>query len=256
MLTSASNPKIKIVRALAKKQTRQEKQQLVIEGVRLIEESIGAGIAPALVLYTASLRGDRRARSLLDQIATLTREVYEVSDAVMRAISSTETPQGILAVVPFPQIPEPPHPNFTLILGALRDPGNLGTILRAARAAGVDAILLAPETVDPYNDKVVRAAMGAHFHLPIRAAAWNEIADVVSAIPRVYLADARGEVEYSRADWSRPLALIVGGEAEGAGEEARKVTKVRVRIPMRGGESLNAAMAATVLMFEAARSVV
>lgn len=255
MLTSSSNPKIKIVRALAKKQTRQEKKQFVVEGVRLIEEAVGAGLVPVLVFYTASAHGDRRARVLLEKIGTKTNGAYEVSDAVMREMSDTETPQGILAVVPFPQIPEPAHPNFILILDSIRDPGNLGAILRSARAVGVDEILLAPGTVDPFNDKVVRAAMGAHFSVSIRSEPWEKIAARVKGVPRVYLADADGEIAYDAADWSKPVSLIVGGEAEGASDAARaaKIITARVRIPMRSGESLNAAMAATLLMFEAIR---
>jgi TrmH family RNA methyltransferase len=255
MITSPTNPKIKFVRALAKKQTRQEKKQFAVEGVRLIEEAVGAGLAPVLAFYTTSIHGDRRARILLDKISALTREVYEVSDAVMREMSETETPQGILAVVPFPQIPEPTRPSFMLILDSIRDPGNLGAILRSARAAGVDAILLAPGTVDPFNDKVVRAGMGAHFSVSIRSEPWEIIVRKARNIPRVYLADAHGAIGYHAADWSKPVALIVGGEAAGASDAARsaKIVTARVRIPMRGGESLNAAMAATVLMFEAIR---
>ena len=228
-------------------------QQFVIEGVRLIEDSINARAIPALAFYTASMQGDRRARILLEKIGAITREVHEVSNPVMRAIAATETPQGILAVVPMPQIPEPTRPSFILILDSIRDPGNLGAILRSARAAGVDEILLAPGTVDAYNDKTVRAAMGAHFSVSIRSEPWEKIAQKVRDVPRIYLADAGGEIAYDAADWSKPVALIVGSEAEGAGENARKIAKARVRIPMRGGESLNAAMAATLLMFEATR---
>ena len=253
MLTSSSNPKIKFVRALAKKQTRQEKKQFAVEGVRLIEEALGARLVPALAFYTASARGDRRVRILLEKIGALTREVYEVSDAVMREMSETETPQGILAVVPFPQIPELKRPSFILILDSIRDPGNLGAILRSARAAGVDTILLAPGTVDPYNDKVVRAAMGAHFSVSLRSEPWEKIAQKIQGVPRVYLADAQGRIAYDAADWRKPVALIVGGEAEGASEAAKTIATARVRIPMRGGESLNAAMAATLLMFVAIR---
>ncbi|MCI0474878.1 MAG: RNA methyltransferase, partial [Anaerolineales bacterium] len=140
-----------------------------------------------------------------------------------------------------------------LILDAVRDPGNVGTILRSARAAGVDALFLAPGTADPFNDKVVRAAMGAHFAIPLRVASWQMLADATRHIARIFLADARGAIVYTRADWSRPVALIVGGEAEGASDDARKIATARVAIPMRGGaESLNAAMAATVLLFQAA----
>jgi TrmH family RNA methyltransferase len=159
--------------------------------------------------------------------------------------------------VPIVELPLPAQPQFVLILDAVRDPGNVGTILRSARAAGVDAVFCAHGTADPYNDKVVRAAMGAHFAVPLRVASWEMIAEARRDIPRVYLADARGEVVYTRADWTRPVALIVGGEVEGASDAAKKIATARVAIPMRGGaESLNAAMAATILLFEATRFVV
>ena len=252
MITSHSNPKVKLVRALARRKERYAARQFVVEGVRLIEEAINAGIVPAFVLYTAQT--DSRANALLERLRTLTPDTLEVSDQVMKEIASTETPQGIVAVMPFVELPLPTPPQFVLILDAVRDPGNVGAILRSARAAGVDAIFFAHGTADPYNDKVVRAAMGAHFHLPIRGAAWTEIREMMEMVPRVYLADARGDIEYTRADWSRPVALIVGGEAEGAGDAAKKIATARVSIPMRGGaESLNAAMAATILLFHAAQ---
>lgn len=254
MITSHSNPKVKHVRALARRKERYAARQFVIEGVRLIEEAIHARIIPAFVLHTTLIEDDVRAHQLLDRLRAATPEVYAVSDAVMKDIASTETPQGILAVVPFIELPMPAQPQFVLILDAVRDPGNVGTILRSARAAGVDTIFFAPHTADPYNDKVVRAAMGAHFNVPLRVASWQMISEAIPHIAHVYLADARGDLVYTQTDWSRPVALIVGGEAEGASESAQRIATARVRIPMHGGvESLNAAMAATVLVFQAAR---
>ena len=257
MITSHSNPKVKLVRALARKKERYAAQQFVVEGVRLIEEALDARVAPSLVLHTANVEDDTRARALLERLRAATPEVFAVSDEVMQAVASTETPQGIIAVLPFVELPLPAQPQFVLILDAVRDPGNVGTILRSARAAGVDAIFCAHGTADPYNEKVVRAGMGAHFAVPLRVASWEMIADALRDIPRVYLADARGEIVYTGADWARPVALIVGGEAEGASDNAKKIATARVSIPMRGGaESLNAAMAATILLFEATRFVV
>lgn len=254
MITSLSNAKVKFVRSLARRRARYAARQFVIEGVKSIEEAIGAGIVPALAFFTAAAEAEPRAHALLDRLRATASPVLEVSDAVMQAMSNTETPPGILAAVPFVELPLPASPGFVLILDAVRDPGNVGTILRSAWAAGADAVLLAAGTADPYNDKVVRSAMGAHFHVPLRVESWQAIEDMVRPIPRVYLADARGGTVYTRADWSRPVALIVGGEAEGASDAARRLATERVSIPMRGGaESLNAAMAATVLLFEAAR---
>lgn len=254
MITSHSNPKIKLVRALARRRERYAAKQFVIEGVRLIEEAVNANITPMLVLHTPSIEDDARAHALLERLRAATSEVYDVSDTVMKEIASTETPQGIVAVVPFIELPMPAQPQFVLILDSVRNPGNVGTILRSARAAGVDTLFFAPHTADPYNDQVVRAAMGAHFAIPLRVASWQMIADAIPHIARVYLADARGEIVYTQADWSRPVALIVGGEATGASDAAQKIVTARVRIPMHGGvESLNAAMAATVLLFQAMR---
>ncbi len=253
MITSPSNVKVKVVRSLARRRARYAERQFVLEGVRGIEEALRAGSVPALAFYTASVEADTRGRTLLDSLHSVTRQVFEVSEGVMQAMSNTETPPGILAVIPFVELPFPARPAFVLILDAVRDPGNVGTILRSAWAAGVDAIFFAPNTADPYNDKVVRAAIGAHFHVPLRVASWEMIASALAGIPRVYLADARGETVYTHADWTRPVALIVGGEAEGASGEAHQLTTARISIPMHGGaESLNAAMAATLLVFTAA----
>jgi TrmH family RNA methyltransferase len=256
MITSVSNGKVKLVRSLARRRARYAARQFVVEGVRSIEEAQGAGITPALVFYTATADAEPRVRALLERCRARTPEVFEVDDAIMQAVSNTETPSGVLAVLPFVELSLPAHPQLALVLDAVRDPGNAGAILRSAWAAGVDVIYFARGTADPYNDKVVRAAMGAHFHVPLRVAHnWDEIGLALKGIPRIYLADAQGPVTYTQADWSPPVALVVGGEAEGAGEEARRLATARVSIPMRrGAESLNAAMAAAVLLFQAART--
>jgi TrmH family RNA methyltransferase len=177
----------------------------------------------------------------------------EVSQAVMNACSGTETPQGLLAVVPIPDLPRPERPTLTLILDRLRDPGNLGTLLRTALAAGVDHVLVAPGTVDATNPKAVRAAMGAHFHLPLAATRWNKIPKAVAG-SRVYLAAVEGGTPYTEVDWIEPVALIVGGEAAGAGPQAHALADAQVAIPLAGEvESLNAAVAAAVILFEVVR---
>ncbi len=256
MITSHSNPHVKLVRSLARRHMRHAAKQFVIEGVRLIEDAMRAGVLPTLVFYVARVETDERAHALLEQLRPSTPDTLEVSEDVMREMSTTETPPGILAIVPFVELPLPGSLQFVLILDAVRDPGNIGTILRSARAAGVDVVLFAPGTADPYNDKVVRAAMGAHFAVPLRVLSrWEEIAGAVREIPRIYLADAQGDVPYATADWSHPVALIVGGEAQGASDAAKQIATARVAIPMRGdAESLNAAMAATVLLFQAAQN--
>jgi len=171
----------------------------------------------------------------------------------MREISDTDQPQGVLGVFPLPQPTLPAVTTHLLILDAIRDPGNLGTILRAAGGAGVDGVLLGPTCVDPYNPKALRAGMGAHFRLPVIEADWQTITTACLG-KAVYLADGAGERDYVTVDWRVPTALIIGGEADGAGPEARALATERITIPMSAAtESLNAALAAAVILFEMQR---
>lgn len=252
MITSARNPKLRHIRALLEHpRARREAGAFVVEGVRLAEEALHAGWEAQLVLYSASLPA--RGRAVVESFAGRGAPVEEVAPHVLKSVSDTETPQGILAVLAICPLPLPAAPNFVLIPDGVRDPGNLGTILRTASAAGVQAVLLPPGAADAYAPKVVRSAMGAHFRLPIHSLSWPEIHSDLRLV-RVYLADPRGELPYTQADFRSPLALIVGGEAAGAGGQAQTLADCRVHIPMPGGaESLNAAVAAAVLMFEVVR---
>ena len=252
MITSLKNDKVKQVRALqSRRRVRQRERLFVFEGTRLVEEAVRAGIHPAYLFYTEPAERDERCGRLLESLREASVPCYGVNEPVMAACSDTETPQGILAVVPIPDLPRPERPTFTLILDRVRDPGNLGTILRTALAAGVEQVLLTPGTVDATNPKVVRAAMGAHLRLPVAALRWKAIAEAVTGCD-VWLAAPGGETRYTAADWTRPVALIVGGEASGAGEQARALARGQVTIPMAAGvESLNTAVAAAVILFEA-----
>jgi TrmH family RNA methyltransferase len=253
MITSPSNPAIKFIRELqAKRRAREQAGLFVVEGVRSAEEAVRANVTAKIVLHTDDL--DARGRAALDSLARSGAEVRAVAPRVMAAASDTQTPQGILAVVPIPAFASRSGPSsFVLVLDRLSDPGNLGAILRTADAAGVEAVFLAPGTVDAYNPKVVRSAMGAHFHLPIVEAGWDELRERLASLT-VWLAEARAGERYDRVDWRAPCALIIGSEAGGPGEAALSFTPRRVHIPMPGqAESLNAAVAAGVLLFEAAR---
>lgn len=251
VITSTSNPHIKFARSLARKKERAAHVQFLVEGTRLVREADNAGSTPAFVFFLPSaVEKDPPAQSLLSNLSARTRSVFPVNERVMQTLSETETPQGIAAVYPLPELALPRDLQRVLVLDQLGDPGNVGTILRTAWAADMDAVLLAPDTVDPFNPKVVRAAMGAHFNLPIRSLGWEQIAQVLESVPRIYLADARGDVDFTRADWTPPVALIVGGEAEGVSPQARALATRNVFIPMPGrAESLNAAVAAGILLF-------
>ena len=250
MITSPQNPKLKLVRALqGRTKTRRKEKAFLVEGVRLLEEAVKAKWPIRFVLYANNL--NERGQELLNSLQDVDAE--EVDSALLKSIGDTETSQGILAVLDKAQLPMPNSPDFLLILDQIRDPGNLGTLLRTAAAAGVDAVILPPETADAFSPKVLRAGMGAHFHLPILSADWDQIKDRVGGL-KVWLAVMAGDIAYTEADFKSPSALVIGGEAEGASQFARELATTNVHIPMPGEmESLNAAVAGAILLFEVVR---
>lgn len=252
MITSTSNPKIKSVRSLqAGSRARREQGRFVVEGVRLVEEALEAGWQAHLVLHTEDLTG--RGKSVVEGYAAQGAQIEVVAPHVMQSASDTQSPQGLLVVLEGGRLPLPKSPDFIIIPAGVRDPGNLGTILRTALAAGVHAALLPPGTVDPFSPKVLRSGMGAHFRLPIAILDWPEIEQMLQPL-QVFLADCKGGIAYTQADLRPPLALIVGGEAAGGGPKVYKLADARIHIPMPGNiESLNAAMAAGILIFEVVR---
>jgi len=280
VITSSQNSKIKLVRGLlGRAKERREANAFVVEGVRLIEEAETRDWRFLFAFYDQSL--NERGRSLVERLSSHGIEVEEVSENLMKSLSDTETPQGLLAVLEISSQPISSLLNFVLIPDQIRDPGNLGTLLRTADAAGVQAVLLPPETTDAFAPKVVRSGMGAHFRLPIHSMKWEEIREYISASHlaqldksnredsvrlsesphssgatqplQIYLADMDGQSCWE-TDLRQPLALIIGGEAEGASEEARKLATQKISIPMSGKvESLNAGVAGSVLMFEVVR---
>ncbi len=252
VITSSANPKIKLIRELQTQRKAREAEGLfVVEGVRLVEEAARAQAHAQLVLHTEDL--DARGQQTVRALAALGAQVETVSEAVMKTISETKTPQGVLAIMAPSSLRLPSPLSFVLILDNLRDPGNLGTLLRTAQAAGVEAVFLTPDTVDAYNPKVVRSAMGAHFHLPITTYAWDELLNQLTGLT-LYLAEARAGEAYTAVDWRTPCGLVIGSEAAGPSAAARAFTSRRVHIPMpESAESLNAAVAAGVILFEMAR---
>lgn len=224
-----------------------------MEGVRLAEEALAAGWEARLIFFTEDL--DERGQAVVRGFREQGVQIELVDPAVLKSASDTVTPQGILVVLKVQRVPLPQTVDFVFIPDGVRDPGNLGTILRTAAAAGVDAVFLPSGVVDPYSPKVLRSAMGAHFRLPVLTAPWDEIRNLLESHSlQVFLASAPGGKVYTQADFRVPLALITGGEAEGAGATAVDLAHETVHIPMPGKvESLNTAIAAGILMFEVVR---
>lgn len=253
MITSKQNQKLKLARALlGRSKEREEAGAFAAEGVRLVEEAFAAAWPMQFVLYSDGL--SERGQSLVENLRASGADVEEVSADLLQSLSETGTTQGIFAALNNHELDLPESLDFLLIPDQIRDPGNLGTLIRSAAAAGAQAVLIPPESTDAFAPKVVRSAMGAHFRLPVRVMNWEEIEHTSRlAGVKVYLADMDGQSCWE-TDLCAPLALIVGGEAEGASEEARRLASENISIPMPGQtESLNAGVAGSVLMFEVVR---
>lgn len=255
MITSAQNTKIQWVKKLsAQKKERDASGSYVIEGVRSVEEAFASGAVCRLFFYTAPLT--ERARVLVSYAEEQGIPAEEITESLMKSVSDTATPQGALAVMEKSPLPIPDMVDFILLLDTIRDPGNLGTLFRTAAAAGVDLVILSPGCADPYAPKVIRSAMGGHFKVPFWEAGWAEIEAVLGRFPglQVLAADMDGGRSCWDTDFSLPTALVIGSEADGISADALALTTGKVFIPMPGKiESLNAAMAAGILIFEVVR---
>lgn len=250
VISSARNQRVRYLKSLqTKPRFRRGERKLILEGDRLIADALSSRGKPDIALY-------RPGRADYEVIAALQERdcaLLPVSEAVLRHLSDTQQAPGIVAAFQIPRPHLPRQPARVIILDAIREPGNLGAILRTAEAAGVELAILAPECVDPYNSKALRAGMGAHFRLPIVESNWKEISAFCRDL-KVYAAMADAKTPYSAANWRDRWALIIGGEARGIGAGALCLARERVSIPMQGGaESLNVAGAAAVILFEAQR---
>ena len=251
MITSTANPRVKWVRSLqAKKSARDSERVIVIEGPRLLQEALTAGGQAIALFHLETLPGPDQELVNALVLQGCRREV--VADHVLKAMSDTGTPQRMLAVLQRPEYVRPAAPSLALVLDRIADPGNMGTILRTARAAGVEAVFLL-QGVDPYNPKVVRAAAGAHFHLPLIQCSLERLTELSAGLP-LWVSDARGGERYDCVDWRPPAALVIGSEAHGHQPRLDELAAGRVSIPMQGQtESLNAGVAAAVILFEISR---
>ena len=257
MLTASSNPQIRqLQKWQSKASARREDGIFLAEGLRLVSEA-----PPQLVrkLYLS----EHLAAQDVPELALLVRSVpcETVADDLFPRISSTQTPQGVLAVLDRPSYSESDifsvkNPLF-LVCETLQDPGNLGTILRTAEAAGVDAIILGENCVDMYNPKVIRSTMGAIYRVPFvyvesLRAAMDELKEAGIILYAATL--SRTAKEYDFYDYRKPTAFVIGNEGNGLMEDTVAKASADIFIPMEGhGESLNASMAAGILMYEAAR---
>lgn len=285
MITSSSNGRIKNIARLQKSsKARKEQGVFVLEGIKMFGEAVEYSRVQEvyvsesfMALYGELLEKGKSAvspkenslqagilsqmkRAGDDWLAAYNLEV--VGDSVFNKLSETVTPQGILAVVDMPEREFLEEGNI-LVLDGVQDPGNLGTILRTAEAAGIAGVVLSKDSADVFNPKVIRATMGGIFRVPFRiaedivaeTAGFKQTVDARGENYKVYgAALGEGCVEYTEPDYTKPSVMVIGNEAKGISAPVMNILDKRVQIPMAGKvESLNAAVAASILMFEMAR---
>jgi TrmH family RNA methyltransferase len=223
----------------------------VLEGEKLLGEAVSAGV-PVESIYLAP------GGSVPEPLLATAARVFDLAPGVMERVADTVTPQPVMAVVPYVDVAPAAlaGSSFVVVCVDLRDPGNAGTVLRSAEAAGADGVIFCVGAVDVYNPKTVRASAGSLFHVPVVAG--GESVGVLEALSRQGLrtlgAVPRGGTDYASADLTGPFALVVGNEAHGLPTAVDAVLDGHLTVPMAGrAESLNAGMATAVLCFEAAR---
>ncbi len=256
---SPNNPLLKEFKRLQKSSRyRYTTQQIALEGPNLVREALKAGLTPRVVFYTGDYfeRGGKEWLSSLDPSV----KQLKLTLPLFNKISDTETPQAVAAILPFDpgksiKIPETSF-ELVLLLDRIRDPGNMGTIIRTAAAAGVEALYYTTGSADPYSPKVLRATAGTIFSLPIGMSRdpINLLSKLTENNIQVIAACSDADQNYWSVDYSKPVALIVGNEASGISDRLLAETDIQVSIPLaRNTESLNASVASAVILFEIIR---
>jgi RNA methyltransferase, TrmH family len=243
LIQSAKNEKVKHWKKLLTRKERDKTGLFLVEGEHLVFEAKAAGVIEEIIVTEQYYPKLPKAKFGND-------EVYVIANNIERLISDTETPQGIFAICKQGAATDIKGTRF-LLIDAVQDPGNVGTMIRTADAAGFDAVVLGVGSVDPYNPKVLRSAQGSHFHLPIVRGNLNEWIEQLKEkdIP-VYGTALQNAVSMYEVEIGPSFALIVGNEGQGVDEQLLEKTNQNLYIPIFGkSESLNVAVAAGILMY-------
>lgn len=256
MISSTSNAQVKQVAALTKKaKYRKETGLFVVEGAKMFAELPKDRVQA--VYATDKFMADSSHKPLFKGI----KKVETVSEDVLKVMSDTQTPQGVLALVrqysyQVEDILKVPGPAHIMILETIQDPGNLGTILRAGEGAGVTGIIMNSNTADIYNPKVIRSTMGSIYRVPFVYT--DNLTETLKLLKKhnihLYAAHLAGKNSYDEEDYKQAVGFLIGNEANGLEDATAAMADTYIRIPMLGQvESLNAAVASSILMFETAR---
>ena len=256
LIASAANPVIKRAKSLRDKKHRKAEHLFLAEGLRILTEAKDAGILPQQLFYAE----DRPSHPLAEDLITATLaaggEVIAPSETRLARLSGKDNPQTLIGLYPdrltaLDAIDRTSAPIW-LVVQAMRDPGNLGTMLRTADAVGAGGLILIDDCVDPFSVETVRASMGALFTQAIATARWPEFLDWLRAGPGILVGTslAPGTVDYREPDYPAPTFILIGNEARGLPQDYEQACDVRVKMPMLGkADSLNAAVAAAVMAY-------
>ena len=251
MITSVRNPQVALARRLRRASVRQRDDLTLLEGPRLVLEATQAGLVQT-VLVAADPAGDVQVAA--DTAARAGANVLQAAPHVLAAAADSGSPQGIVAIGRRPRVAALDGAPLILVIDGVQDPGNVGTLVRSAAAAGATLIVRTPGSADPFGPKALRAGVGAHFRVPIHLLGTPEDLQPLAADVDLYAAAADAEGAYHGIDWTGSCALVVGAETRGVSSAWRDACRGAVGVPMlRGVESLNAGAAAAVILFEAAR---
>jgi len=247
----------RLLRTLRQRRARQEEGLFLAEGVRTVEDLVASPLPVRFAVASSTLGDTPRGRGLVSAIEARGIAVHQVDERGFRGWADTETPQGVLAVAEIPRaglaaIPLDADPAVLLVLDAVQDPGNFGTLVRTAEALGAAGVVALPGTVDPWNPKSVRAAMGSSFRLPVVEADWDALEPWLREHGVVTVASAVGAPPPESLP--RRAALVLGNEGAGVSADTLRRADVTLGIPLRGrAESLNVAAAGAILLHKLLR---
>lgn len=253
-IESKENNLFKNTKKLKERKNRNKNNKYIIEGFRLVQEAFKAKVDIDYLIVTEDSVG--KIDEFLLNYITSDIKIYKISENLFKELISTETPQGILAVVNMNIMSLRPDGSFYLLCDKLQDPGNLGTIIRTAHAAGVQGIVLTKGTVDIYNEKTIRSTMGSIFYMPIHYD--NDDLTLVNSLKEdgfnLVVTSLDTDKNFFDINLKGKVLLTVGNEGNGVSSEVLELADTKVKIPMPGNaESLNVAIAASVIMYEKVR---
>jgi TrmH family RNA methyltransferase len=256
-VTSLTNPTVKAIRALHLRKARDETGLFVAEGLKAVIEGIETGHAPAILMYGAEAAGHPLLQRALQATLAANSEVIEVTEGILAKVSRRDNPQAVVGVFeqvfrPLEAI-EPQAARCWVALHRVRDPGNLGTIVRTADAAGCGGVILVGECCDPYSVEAVRATMGSIFAVPLTRAPEVEFAAWRNSWPGSVVGTLlSADCDYREADYGKPTLILMGNEQQGLPPDMAALCDVNVKIPMRGrADSLNLSVATGIMIYAA-----